>query len=196
MVVLAALVDVASSIGYPLLFALIMFESSGLPVPGETALITAAIAASKGHLRIEEVMALAAAAAIIGDNIGYLVSRRYGRALLEAPGPLLKHRLRVLEVGEPFFDRHGNKAVFAGRWIAGLRVWASWLAGATGMPWRTFTLYNALGGICWALTVGLLAYALGHTVENIFVIVGIVGAALALIAIVHHIRRKPSITTP
>lgn len=195
MIEMGALLDVAASIGYPLLIALILCESSGLPVPGETALITAAIAASRGSLQIELVIAMAAGAAIAGDNIGYVVSRRYGRPLLEAPGPLLKHRRKVLEIGEPFFLKHGNKAVFFGRWIAGLRVWASWLAGATRMRWPAFLLWNALGGCAWALTVGLLAYTLGHEVENIFIVIGGVGLFFAVVAVATHRRRSRRVST-
>ena len=96
-------------------------------------------------------IALAAAAAIVGDNIGYLIGRKGGRWLLERPGPLPPPAAgRCSATGEPFFERHGPKAVFFGRFVLGLRVWASWLAGATRMPWRSFVLWNALGGICWA----------------------------------------------
>ena len=136
--------------GYPLLFLLVMGESGGVPVPGETALITAAVLASRGKLQIELVIALAAAAAIVGDNIGYVIGRKGGRWLLERPGRFHRQRLDVLRIGEPFFERHGPKAVFFGRFVLGLRVWASWLAGATRMHWRSFVLWNALGGICWA----------------------------------------------
>ena len=135
--------------GYPLLFLVVMAESSGLPIPGETGLIAAGVLASSGKLEIGLVIAIAAAGAIVGDNIGYLIGRKGGRWLLERPGPLLHPApTQVLLDGEPFFERHGPKAVFFGRFILGLRVWASWLAGATRMPWRSFVLWNALGGIC------------------------------------------------
>jgi membrane protein DedA with SNARE-associated domain len=175
------LVEVA---GYPLLLVLVMSESSGVPVPGETALITAAVLASQGKLQIEYVIGLAAAGAIIGDNIGYLIGRKGGRWLLERPGFLHRQRLRVLEVGEPFFQRHGPKAVFFGRFVLGLRVWASWLAGATRMPWRSFLLWNALGGVTWAVAVGLIAYFLGHSAENAIETFGLYGLAAVLLAIV------------
>ena len=129
------LVEVA---GYPLLFLMVMAETSGLPIPGETALITAAVLAGQGKLEIGIVIALAAAAAIVGDNIGYLIGRKGGRWVLERPGAFQGQRQEVLRVGEPFFEVHGAKAVFFGRFILGLRVWASWLAGATRMPWHTF----------------------------------------------------------
>src|SRR5437868_11836269 len=133
--------------GYPLLFLIVMGESSGVPVPGETALITASVLAGRGKLQIEVVIALAAAAAIVGDNIGYVIGRKGGRWLLERPGRFHRQRLEVLRTGEPFFKRHGPKAVYFGRFVLGLRVWASWLAGATRMHWRSFVVWNALGGI-------------------------------------------------
>lgn len=174
------LVEVA---GYPLLFVLVMSESSGVPIPGETALITAAVLASRGKLQIEWVIALAATAAIVGDNIGYLIGRKGGRWLLERPGRLYRQRTLMLRIGEPFFERHGPKAVFFGRFILGLRVWASWLAGATHMHWRSFVLWNALGGICWATGIGLLAYFLGNSASNAIEAFGIYGLAAAVIAL-------------
>jgi membrane-associated protein len=162
----ATLIDVAQSIGYPVLFLLIALETTGIPLPGETALITAAVVASKGKLSIELVIVLAAAAAITGDNIGFALGRKVGRRVLSAPGPLYRHRVRVLRVGEPFFERHGPKAVFLGRWITGLRITAAWLAGANRMRWPVFLFWNALGGMAWATSVGLASYYLGHTAET------------------------------
>jgi membrane protein DedA with SNARE-associated domain len=182
---LGALVNVPSRLGYVALGGLIAAESGGLPVPGETALVTAGVLAQQGRLEIPVVIAIAASAAIIGDNIGYLVSRRVGRRLLERPGRTQQRRLDLLERGEKFFERHGAKAVFFGRWIAGLRIWASWLAGITGMEWRSFLLWNALGGISWAITVGLAGYAIGKTAETVIQTVGLavgIGAVVAVVA--------------
>jgi membrane protein DedA with SNARE-associated domain len=181
--VFAAIVDV-SHVGYAALFALIAVESMGVPVPGETALITGAILASKGQLQIEWVIVLAATAAILGDNVGYLIGRHGGRRLLTMNGPFLATRQRVLRVGEPFFERHGPKAVFLGRFTAGLRIWAAWLAGATHMPWKSFLLYNALGGIVWATVVGVLAYVLGHAAEKAIEVAGVVGLVGAVVFVI------------
>jgi membrane protein DedA with SNARE-associated domain len=179
---LAAIIDVASNVGLPVLFVLIAVETMGVPVPGETALVTAAIVASKGRLPIEGVIAVAAAAAILGDNVGFAIGRRYGRRLLTADGPFKRHRARVIEIGEPFFDRHGPKAVFLGRWVSGLRITAAWMAGANRMGWPVFTFYNALGGIAWATSVGLAAYCAGGSAEKIIHTVGIAGAGAAVAA--------------
>jgi membrane-associated protein len=169
--------------GYPLLFVLVMGESSGVPIPGETALITAAVLASRGKLSIELVIVLAALGAIVGDNIGYLIGRKGGRWILERPGRFHRQRLDVLRTGEPFFERHGPKAVYFGRFLLGLRVWASWLAGATRMHWRSFVLWNALGGVSWAVAIGLLAYFLGSSAGNAIQTFGIYGLIAAIAAI-------------
>jgi membrane protein DedA with SNARE-associated domain len=181
--ILASLFDV-SHVGYPLLFLLVMAESSGVPLPGETALITAGVLASQGKLQIELVIPIAALAAIFGDNIGYLIGRHGGRWLLERPGRFERQRQQVLEFGVPFFERHGPKAVFFGRFVLFLRVWAAWLAGANHMRWRSFFLWNALGGICWACAVGLLAYFLGHAAGNAITTFGLFGAAAVVVALV------------
>ena len=178
-----------------------MCESGGVPIPGETSLIAAAVLASQGKLEIVLVIPLAAAAAIVGDNIGYVIGRKGGRWLLQRPGAFQRQRLEVLRVGEPFFETHGPKAVFFGRFVLGLRVWASWLAGATRMHWRSFVLWNALGGIAWASAIGLLAYFLGHSAGSAVEAFGLYGLAAVLIAIVgglvmhrrhvRHGRRTP-----
>ena len=182
-VMVASILTFTQAAGYPVLFALVMAESGGVPVPGETALITAAALAGQGKLSIAVVIPVAAGAAIVGDNVGFLLARRFGRGLLERPGPFLAQRGRALEVGEPFFARHGPKAVFFGRWILGLRTWTAWLAGASKMNWRAFAVWNAAGGISWATTVGLTAYFLGKSTAGLFIIFGFVGLAAALFAV-------------
>jgi membrane protein DedA with SNARE-associated domain len=180
--VFAALVDIPPDVGYSIVFALIAIETMGVPVPGETALITAALLAHDGRMNIVPLIALAAAAAILGDNVGFAIGRKLGRRVLTVPGPLLHHRRRVIAVGEPFFDRHGPKAVFLGRWISGLRITAAWLAGAHKMAWPTFTFWNALGGICWAASVGLAAFYAGHAAEGVFKTAGLAGGGAVVVA--------------
>lgn len=178
-----ALIKLTTHLGYLVLFALIGAESAGVPVPGETALITAGLLARTGQFHIELVIVVGAVAAIVGDNIGYLIGRKGGRRLLERPGFLEKHRREVLRKGEPFFAKHGPKAVFLGRWVAGLRIAAAWMAGITRMPWPIFAFWNALGGIAWATSVGLLAYLLGPTAESIFKYVGFVGVGVVALVV-------------
>ncbi|TML98446.1 MAG: DedA family protein [Actinobacteria bacterium] len=180
-----------ASLAYAALAGLVGGESMGVPLPGETALIAAAVLAQQGHLQISAVIAVAAGAAILGDNLGFVLGRRGGRWLLERPGPFEHHRRGLLERGEPFFARHGPKAVFLGRWVTGLRIAAAWLAGINRMRWPVFALWNALGGIAWATTVGVLAYVVGHAAEQLVRRAGLAGlAALAVLAIALSIRRR------
>jgi undecaprenyl-diphosphatase len=181
------LINIPSGLGYPALGGLVAAESMGVPVPGETALIAAGILAHDGRLHIQLVILIAAVAAITGDNVGYLIGRKGGRVLLEKEGPLLRHRKAILEKGEPFFARHGPKAVFLGRWVAGLRIAAAWLAGINRMHWLTFFFWNALGGIAWATSVGLAAYYLGHVAEKIIKDAGLVGIGVVAFALLAYL---------
>ena len=187
----ASILNLAHQAGYPTLALLIIAESAGIPLPGETALITAAILAGQHRLQIALVIALAGAAAILGDNLGYLVGRKGGRWMLQRPGPFARQRARVLQIGEPLFAGNGAKAVFLGRWIFGLRTWASWLAGASCMPWRSFLLWNAVGALTWATTLGILAYYLGHSAGGIavFAVTGVL-SALGVPGAIASVRRR------
>jgi LPXTG-motif cell wall-anchored protein len=181
---IALLFSVPTNLGYVALAALIAGETMGVPLPGEAALIAAGVLASEHRLTIELVIVVAAAAAIVGDNVGFLIGRRGGRKLLELPGPFARHRERVLERGEEIFQRYGAKTVFFGRWFSGLRIASAWLAGVNRMPWGTFVVYNALGGIAWATSVGLLSYWAGHSADTVLTTVGLAGLGLALLALV------------
>jgi membrane-associated protein len=190
--------EVDPNLGYVALGALIGAESTGVPVPGETALLAAAVLAGRGDLDIGLVIAVAATAAIVGDNLGYWIGRKGGRRLFELRGPLHRHRRAALARGEAFFARHGPKAVFLGRWIAWLRITSAWLAGITHMRWPTFLLWNALGGVAWAASVGLLAYQLGPVVEEFFKVGGIVAVSLTVLALVVFaiLRRRQASRAP
>jgi membrane protein DedA with SNARE-associated domain len=168
------------SYGLVLLFAVVAAESAGLPLPGETALIAASILAAQGHYSIVSVIVVAASAAILGDNVGYWIGRTGGRALLERWGPIRRYAERALPPGERFFQKHGGKTVFIGRFVAVLRVTAAWLAGITHMSWWRFFLWNASGGIVWATGVSLLAYYFGKAAADAVQTYGI----YALVAIV------------
>lgn len=191
---LAALISVPANLGYAAVFAFVAIETMGIPVPGETALIAAALLAHSGRLDIVVVVAVAAAAAITGDNIGFAIGRRAGRRVFVAPGPMQEQRLAVLARGEPFFERHGAKAVFLGRWVAGLRIASAWLAGMNRMRWRVFLPWNALGGVAWAATIGFTVYFIGHVAENVIKVLGPAAAAVVVVgavaALVYHRRRQ------
>jgi membrane protein DedA with SNARE-associated domain len=172
---LAALFGVSGGLGYALP-AIIGLESMGVPSPGETALILAAVLASQGKLQIELVLLIGIASAIIGDNIGYLLGRRIGREVLTAPGPFVHRRRMLISIGDRFFTRHGPKAVFFGRWVALVRVAAAWLAGINHMRFRDFFFWNALGGISWGISFGLAGYFGGHAAAHVIEQFGIVAA--------------------
>ncbi len=177
---LAAILGVSNSLGY-LLPAIIGLESLGIPSPGETALVAAAILASQGKLEIWLVILIGVCSAIVGDNIGYLLGRRYGRDVFTAPGPFMHQRIRAIRSGDGFFDRHGPKAVFLGRWIALVRFATAWLAGINHMRFKLFFFWNALGGITWGLTYGLVGYFGGQAAANVLAEAGIIGLVVLLI---------------
>lgn len=197
MLALAAIISVSPGLGY-VLPAIIGLESMGLPSPGETALVLAAVLASQGKLQIWLVILIAIASAIVGDNLGFLLGRRFGREVLGHPGPLHRHRLEVIAAGDEFFDRHGPKAVFLARWIALVRFAAAWLAGINGMRFRQFFLYNAAGGISWAITYGLVGYFAGSAAANAissFGVYAFIALALVFVAFVWlRLRRRRSST--
>ncbi|HLH65282.1 MAG TPA: DedA family protein [Solirubrobacteraceae bacterium] len=184
MLALAAIISVSSSLGYALP-AIIGLESMGVPSPGETALILAAVLASQGKLQIWLVILIGVCSAIVGDNCGYLLGRRLGREVLEAPGPLHRRRVRLIRAGDRFFERHGPKAVFLARWIALVRFAAAWLAGINHMRFREFFFWNALGGISWGITYGLVGYYGGAAAADVitrFGVYALVGLGVLVVA--------------
>jgi membrane protein DedA with SNARE-associated domain len=174
-----------TSHGLPLLFVVVMLESFGLPLPGETALIAFGVLASQGHYSIVTVIVVAAAAAIIGDNLGYwLIGRKGGRRLFESWGPLRRRADRFLPPTERLMAKHGGKIVFFGRFIAFLRYTAAWAAGLAEMPWGEFLFWNAAGGIVWATGVGLIAYYGGSAAADAIQRYGIYAAIVVVGVIV------------
>ena len=177
--------DFFTSHGLPLLFVVVLLESFGVPLPGETALIAFGVLASQGHYSIIVVIAVAAAGAIVGDNLGYLlIGRLGGRRLFERWGPLRRRAERILPQTEQLMAKHGGKVVFFGRFVTILRYTAAWVAGISGMPWRKFLFWNAAGGICWATAVGLIAYYAGHAAADAIQRYGIYAAAGIAAAVV------------
>jgi len=166
---LQTLQNALNMLGYPAVTVFIMIESSGIPFPGETMLLLASFYAATNHtLQIPIVIACAALGAILGDNVGYIVGRTGGRALALRFGKYIFLKPEHLDRAERFFARHGNKTVFFGRFISVLRAWAAFLAGVNSMPWRTFLIYNAAGGIIWATIYGLIGFYLGRIFHDNF----------------------------
>lgn len=171
--------------GYIAVFSFIAIESMGIPFPGETMLITAALYA--GHtqrLGIVLVVAAAAAGAIIGDNIGFAIGHWGGYRLVRRYGRYIRLHEGRLKLGQYLFLKHGGKVVFFGRFVSILRAYAAFLAGTNRMPWWRFLVFNAAGGVVWASVFGFGAYAVGTQINNISRTSGIVFGILALFAIV------------
>jgi membrane protein DedA with SNARE-associated domain len=186
------LFPIPTQVGYGALFGLVFAESAGLPVPGETALLAAGALAGSGHLLLPVVIAVGAVAAILGDNLGYWIGRRGGRAVLLRDGRFAGHRRRAVARGDAFFARHGAKTVFLGRWVPGVRVVGAVLAGASAMPWRSFLFYNATGALVWAACVCIVAARFGVAGAATWMAVtfGAALAAGALAALRQRIRAR------
>ncbi len=176
--------SLVSDYGLFLLFVLVAMESAGIPLPGETALVAAGVLASRGDMDIVAVIAVAATAAIVGDNIGYWAGRLGGRRLLERWEPLERHASRVLPWSERFFQRHGGKTIFLARFVAVLRVTAALVAGISRMHWWLFFLWNAAGGIAWAIAVGLVAYYAGQAAADAIARYGLIAGVAIVVLLV------------
>jgi membrane protein DedA with SNARE-associated domain len=172
--------------GYAAVFAAPLIESTGIPFPGETILLVAAVyAATTGRLSVVGVVAAAAAGAILGDNVGYGLGRLFGHRLLVRFGGWVRLTPERLVLLHRFFEQRGPLAVFAARFIAVLRTFGAIMAGAAEMRYRTFLLFNALGGAAWATAYGLLGFELGRAYDRLggaLTWVG-VGAGIALLVL-------------
>ncbi len=165
--------------GYLTIFVGIMLESIGLPLPGESLMVAAAIYAATTHqLNILALVSAAAAGAICGDQIGYAIGRWIGFPALKRFGARLGLTEERFELGRYLFHRYGGRIVFFGRFVAFLRTFAAILAGANKMPWHSFLIWNALGGIGWTSLYGFGAYLLGDAAKKAS---GPVGIAMAVI---------------
>jgi len=184
--VLKSLIDtLLSDFGLLAVFAFVAIESLGIPLPGETMLVTAAVyAGATGKLSIELVLLCSMAGAIIGDNIGFMIGRKGGLRLLRRYGRYVRIDERRIKLGRYLFLRHGGKVVFFGRFTAVLRTYAAFLAGTLHMDWKRFLFFNATGGILWSLVFGLGAYWLGGTFEKLStpanIAFGVIGVSVAI----------------
>jgi membrane protein DedA with SNARE-associated domain len=178
---LADIHHLIATYGYGVIAGIVALEGMGIPVPGETALIVAAIYAQRTHhLTIGLVITAAAAGAIAGDNTGFFIGREVGYRLLLRFGRYVGVTESRIKLGQYLFQRHGGKVVFIARFVAVLRTVAALLAGLNHMAWRRFVMFNAAGGILWATVYGSGAYWLGMQIEHLARPVGI---ALGLAAV-------------
>ncbi len=172
--------------GYAAVFALVGAESLGIPLPGETILVAAALYAGSTHkLSVWAIFAVAAAAAITGDNIGFWIGDKGGYRLLHRYGRYIRADETKIKIGRLIFDRHGGKVVFFGRFVSVLRTYAAFLSGTLKMRWRRFLPYNASGGIAWAAIYSFVPYAIGNTINTASkpVDIGLGVVAVAIVAV-------------
>ncbi len=183
-----------SQYGYAAVFAFVMVESLGVPFPGETMVITAALYAGVTHnLSVWLIWAAAAAGAIVGDNIGFGIGYWGGYRILLRYGPKIRLNEAKLKVGRLVFAEHGGKVVFFGRFVSILRTYAAFLAGSNRMAYPRFFAFNASGGILWSGIYALGFYYAGSALKGVRgpVDYGLgAGAAVAVVAFVVWLRRN------
>jgi membrane-associated protein len=154
-----------------LLIAIIIFAESGMFVgfffPGDTLLLTAGVFAAQGKLSLTGVILVVALAAIIGDNTGYFIGRRYGRNLFSRSEDSLFFRREYADKAEFFFKRFGNKAMLLAHFVPIVRTFAPPVAGIGDMPRRRFVIYDAIGDIAWAASVTLIGYWFGTRIPDL-----------------------------
>jgi membrane protein DedA with SNARE-associated domain len=163
-----ALLSLVPIYGPWIIFGIVAFESAGVPLPGETILVASALlSATTGEINIVVVVLAAAAGAVIGDGVGYVVGRRLGVPFLRRYGRYIRLDEDRLLIGRYLFFQYGNAVVFFGRFVAVLRMFAALLAGANNMPAARFFFFNITGGISWACLFGFGAYAVGAQIYKI-----------------------------
>jgi membrane protein DedA with SNARE-associated domain len=161
------LIDLFARYGYAVVFVGVLLESAGVPVPGETALLGGAAMAQFGRLSLVGVVVTAIAAAIIGDNTGFFVGRRGGRALVVRHGSKIGITALRLRQFDGFYERYGPQTVFIARFVTGLRVVGAVLAGGSGLRWRTFVFFEALGAVVWSTAVAAAGYSLAYSWDTL-----------------------------
>jgi membrane protein DedA with SNARE-associated domain len=177
----------------------LLLENMGVPLPGETILITASVLASTKHqLDILVVAGVAVLAATLGDNLGFALGHYIGCPLLEKYRKFFHLEQETIRKGENLIERRGGTAIYFARFITGIRVVAGPLAGTLKMHWKKFLLFNALGALTWVAVITTAAYLLGDTIEKVlsrgsWVIAAVI--ALALLAWWWH-RRQVTPSTP
>ena len=191
----------ADAIGYPAAGLGILIESAGIPFPGETMLLAVAAYAATGSLDIRVVITFGAIGAMMGANLGYGVGYFGGRPLVERLIRLFRLSTSHMTRSELFFARHGGMTVLVGRFVLGLRSWASLMAGMSRMPIVTFELYSAIGGIAWAIVIGTIGFYLGSNwslVQRVISYLGLGGLAVvaAVIVALLLLRRRAARISP
>jgi membrane protein DedA with SNARE-associated domain len=189
--------SIAETIGYPAAALGILIESTGIPFPGELTLVAVAAYAGAGHLNIVVVIILAAVGAVAGGDLGYFIGRKGGRPFVEKVLSIFRLEVAHLAQAEMFFAHHGDKTILVGRFILGLRSWASVFAGVAHMPFGRFQLYSVLGAVPWAITWGVVGYLLGNNWPLLMTVMKTVGyggvvVLVAVVVIFLVVRRRVS----
>ena len=156
--------------GYAVLFFGVLLENAGIPVPGETAVLVAGVLASPGggeRLSLGWIIPITILAAVLGDNLGFWLGRRFARPRLQRSERFLFLTPRTLQMAEGYFDRYGLWTIFFARFITGLRVVGALAAGTAGMRWPRFLVANSAGALVWAVTISLLGYFAGDSWDKI-----------------------------
>jgi membrane protein DedA with SNARE-associated domain len=191
--------SMADALGYPAAGLGILIESAGVPFPGETMLLAVAAYAARGALDVRLVVALGALGAQLGANLGYAIGYFGGRPFVERMGRLLRIGPAHFARSEMFFARYGGVTILFARFVLGLRTWASVMAGMSRMPFWTFQLFSAAGGVAWAIVIGTVGFTLGANwdlLDRLVRYLGIGGLALVtgVIAAVLLLRRRAAHT--
>lgn len=200
--IFADLQPVLEHYGYLAVGGFVLLEDFGVPVPGETMLIAAAVFAGSGQLNIALVILVAVAGAIVGDNIGFAVGHFGGRPVIERFGRYVFLTPKRLDHAEEFLNRHGGKIVTVARFIEGLRQVNGFLAGMVGMHWAKFLAFNALGAVLWVCTWSAFGYLAGENIDRIYAAVEhykwyAIAALLVVVAayVAHRVRRRRATET-
>jgi membrane protein DedA with SNARE-associated domain len=193
-----AMLSLIERYGYLIVFLGVMLEGIGIPLPGETVLITAGALAHRGSLTLWETMVMGSLGAVMGGQAGYLIGRFGGRPFVLRWGRYAFITPDRLGRAEMFFERHGGKAVFLARFITGLRVFGALVAGMSRMSWRKYTLYSVLGGLLWAAAAVALGYFLWASLSLVEHWIGrislLLAAAVVLVVILRWSYRKATRT--
>ena len=184
---------------------LLFVEDFGVPAPGETVLIAASVYAGTGRLNIVAVGAIGFIAAVLGDNVGFAIGHFGGRTLVLRYGRYVRLTEERLEKAESFFIRHGGKIVTVARFVEGLRQANGLIAGVTGMPWRRFLAFNALGAALWVATWTSVGYLAGNHITTIYdavnryalYLLGAIAVLIVALLVRHRCRRaRERVTAP
>ena len=186
--------ELISAYGYWAVALIVTLESMGIPLPGETMLVAISIYAAKsGQMQIAAVIGAAAAGAILGDNIGYWIGRKFGYPLVVRYGRFIRLTEPRIKLGQYLFLRYGGRIVFLGRFVAEIRTFGALLAGINGMDWRRFLAANTASGLTWASIYGLGGYLVGDRVPRLLGPAGIIlfaAVTVAAVAMFVFLRRN------